>query len=165
MAVSHHEIKEQIRELIYNTCIHLDDYEWQKWHNNCADNFNYAIRAFSPEVQTDIKYHGGDKEYMESITNMLNKHNSDQSPLRRHCTVYRVDVAEDGKSATAISSLTVHQTQLDGVNSHVDAGTTSVFLVGRYNDTFVIDGKSIKFEDREVRLDTRRLDKGTHWPI
>ena len=40
-----------------------------------------------------------------------------------------------------------------------------MFLVGRYNDTFVIDGKSIKFEDREVRLDTRRLDKGTHWPI
>ena len=74
-------------------------------------------------------------------------------------------MAADGKSATARSSLVVHQTQLDGVNSHVDAGTTSVFLVGRYNDKFVMDKDSIKFEDREVRLDTRRLDKGTHWPI
>lgn len=128
MAVSNHELKEQIRELIYNTCIHLDDHQWEAWHDNCSENFNYAIRAFSPEVQTDIKYHGGDKEYMESITSMLAKHNSDQSPLRRHCTVYRVEVAKDGKSATAISSLTVHQTQLDGINSHVDAGTTGVFF-------------------------------------
>ena len=165
MAASNDEIQQKIRELIYNTCIHLDDYQWEEWHDNCSENFNYAIKAYSPEVQADIKYHGGDKEYMESITKLLNKHNSDQSPLRRHCTVYRVDVAEDGKSATAISSLVVHQTQLDGVNSHVDAGTTSVFLVGRYNDKFVIDKDSIKFEDREVRLDTRRLDKGTHWPI
>ena len=165
MAVSKHDLKEQVRELIYNTCIDLDDHQWERWHDNCSDNFNYAIRAFSPEIQADIKYHGGDKEYMQSITNMLNKHNSDQSPLRRHCTVYRVEVAADGKSADAISSLAVYQTQLDGINSHVDAGTTSVFLVGRYNDKFVIDGDSIKFEDREVRLDTRRLDKGTHWPI
>ena len=62
MAVSNHELKEQIRELIYNTCIHLDDHQWEAWHDNCSENFNYAIRAFSPEVQTDIKYHGGDKE-------------------------------------------------------------------------------------------------------
>jgi methanesulfonate monooxygenase small subunit len=37
--------------------------------------------------------------------------------------------------------------------------------VGRYNDKFVIDGNDVKFIEREVRLDTRRLDKGTHWPI
>ena len=99
MAENKHDLKEQVRELIYNTCIHLDDHQWEHWHDNCADNFNYAIRAFSPEVQADIKYHGGDKEYMQSITSMLSKHNSDQSPLRRHCTVYRVEIAADGKSA------------------------------------------------------------------
>lgn len=165
MAVNNHDIKEQIKELIYNTCLHLDDHQWEAWHNNCADNFNYAIRAYSNEIQADMQYHGGDKEYMESITSMLSKHNSDQSPLKRHCVVYRIEVATDGKSATAVTSLTVYQTQLDGINSHVDAGTTSLFLVGRYNDKFVIDGDNIKFADRVVRLDTRRLDKGTHWPI
>lgn len=165
MALSHNDIKEQVKELIYHTALNLDDHQWDDWHDNCADNFNYAIRAYSHEIQADMKYNGGDKEYMVSITTMLPKHNSDQSPLKRHCVVYRVDVAEDGKSATAVTSLTVYQTQLDGINSHVDAGTSSVFLVGRYNDKFVVDGDSVKFEDREVRLDTRRLDKGTHWPI
>ena len=28
-----------------------------------------------------------------------------------------------------------------------------------------IDNGKAKFTDREVRLETRRLDKGTHWPI
>ena len=59
MAVSNDDLKEQVRELIYDTCIHLDDHQWEAWHDNCADTFNYAIRAFSPEVQADIKYHGG----------------------------------------------------------------------------------------------------------
>ena len=108
---------------------------------------------------------GGHKEYMESITGQLRKHNIDDSPLKRHGVVYRVDVADDNKSATAVTSLTVFQTLLGGNSSHVDSGTTGIFLVGRYNDKFVIDGDDVKFIEREVRLDTRRLDKGTHWPI
>ena len=117
MATNTRETKEKIKELIYNTCIHLDDHQWEAWHDDCTDNYNYAIRAYSQEIQADMKYHGGDKEYMESITSMLPKHNSDQSPLKRHCVVYRIEIAEDGMSATAITSLVVYQTQLDGINS------------------------------------------------
>ena len=47
----------------------------------------------------------------------------------------------------------------------VDAGDTRLFLVGKYLDKFRIDGDTAKFVEREVRLDTRRLDKGSHWPI
>ena len=64
-----------------------------------------------------------------------------------------------------MSSVVVYQTQLDGINSHVDAGESKVFLVGRYFDKFRISGGAAKFVEREVKLDTRKLDKGTHYPI
>ncbi len=158
-------IREKIKELIYTTCLFQDDLDWNSWLNLCADNFEYAIRAYSPEIQADMTYISGNRDYMAKLTGMLPKHNSDTSPLKRHGVVYRVDIAADGKSATAVTSFTVFQTQLDGINSHVDAGESRLFLVGRYNDHFLIDGEEIKFAEREVRLDTRRLDKGSHWPI
>jgi methanesulfonate monooxygenase small subunit len=40
-----------------------------------------------------------------------------------------------------------------------------MFLVGRYIDTLKLEDDQIRFIKREVRLDNRRLDKGSHWPI
>jgi methanesulfonate monooxygenase small subunit len=165
MVVNGAETVKKIESLIYQTCLYQDDCEWSNWLDLCSDDYNYCIKAYSPEIQADMEYMGGPKEYMTSITGQLRKHNIDDSPLKRHGVVYRVDVADDNKSATAVTSLTVFQTLLGGNSSHVDSGTTRIFLVGRYNDKFVIDGDDIKFIEREVRLDTRRLDKGTHWPI
>ena len=96
---------------------------------------------------------------------MLPKHNTDNSPLKRHATVYSVELADDGKSATAVTSLVVYQNMWDGNESHTDAGESRLFLVGRYLDRFRLDGDQPRFVEREVRLDTRRLDKGSHWPI
>lgn len=67
---------------------------------------------------------------MASITDRLPKHNTDHSPLKRYGVVYRVDLADDNKSATVVTSVTVFQTQLDGTHSHVDAGEARIFLVG-----------------------------------
>jgi methanesulfonate monooxygenase small subunit len=165
MAVNGTDTVERVKGAIYKSCIHLDDMNWEAWLDLCDDDYNYMIRAYSPEIQADMTYLGGSKEHMQSLTEMLPKHNTDNSPLKRHCTVYDVDVSDDGKSATAISSFVVYQTMLDGINSHVDAGESRLFLVGRYNDKFAINGDDVKFIEREVRLETRRLDKGSHWPI
>ncbi len=154
---------EKVRDTIYAACIALDDQQWMDWIDLCDDDFQYAIN--SPEINTDMIYHAGNRDHMEALVKMLPKHNSDHSPLNRHCVVYRVKVAEDGKSASARSSLAVYQTMLDGINSHVDAGESRIFIVGSYHDEFSIDGDEVKFTKRDVRLDTRRLDKGTHWPI
>jgi methanesulfonate monooxygenase small subunit len=156
---------EHVKNTIYEACIALDDQQWMDWINLCDEDFQYAIKAFSPEINADMTYLSGDREHMEALVKMLPKHNSDHSPLNRHCVVYQVKVAEDGKSATARSSVAVYQTMLDGINSHVDAGESKVFIVGSYHDEFSLDGDDVKFTKRDVRLDTRRLDKGTHWPI
>lgn len=154
-----------VRDTIYRATLALDDQKWDDWLDLCEDDFHYAIKAFSSEINKDMIYLQGSRKDMSTMMRMLPKHNTDHSPLKRHTSVYTVDVAPDAKSATAISSFVVYQNMLDGINSHIDAGESRLFLVGRYYDTFRLDGGKARFVKREVRLDNRRLDKGSHWPI
>ena len=64
-----------------------------------------------------------------------------------------------------VSSVAIYQNMLDGINSHIDAGQSNLFVIGRYLDKMKMkDGKAV-FLSRKVDLDTRRLDKGSHWPF
>jgi methanesulfonate monooxygenase small subunit len=58
-----------------------------------------------------------------------------------------------------------HRTMLDGVRAHLDSGETQLFLVGEQYDRFQRKGGQPLFIDRTVFLDTRRLGKGSHYPI
>lgn len=165
MSANGTDIGNTVRDTIYKTCLLLDDQKWSEWLDLCEEDFQYSIKAYSPEIRYDMTYFSGDRERLVSVTGMLPKHNTDHSPLKRHATVYSVEVGENGDTATAVTSVVVYQNMLDGINSHLDAGESRLFLVGRYVDKFRIDSGQAKFVEREVRLDTRRLDKGSHWPI
>lgn len=154
-----------VRNTIYRAALALDDQRWEDWLEMCAPEFHYAIKSFSPEINKDMIYLQGGFKDMDSLVRMLPKHNTDHSPLHRHTSVYTVDIAEDGKSAKAVSSVVFYQNMLDGINSHIDSGESRLFLVGKYIDTFKIEDGTAKFVEREVRLDNRRLDKGSHWPL
>lgn len=154
-----------VRDSIYKACLYKDDMEWEKWLELCDEDFHYKITAYSPEIKNDMTYLSGGREDMLTMMNMLPKHNTDHSPLKRHCSVYTVDIDEASNTATAVSSVLVYQTMLDGINCHVDAGESRVFLVGRYHDEFRLTDTGARFIGREVKLDTRRLDKGSHYPI
>ena len=146
----------------YTTLFRSDDENWDDFLELCDQSFHYAITAYSPEIRRDMTYFSGDRKDLEVMTGILPKHNTDHSPLKRHATVYTVDVEEDGENATAVTSLVVYQNMYDGINSHIDAGENHLFLIGKYIDKFKIDGKTARFVEREVRLDTRQLDKGAH---
>ena len=154
-----------IRLTIYEASLALDECRWDDWLALCDGEFYYAIKAFSPEIHYDMTYLDGSREEMASMCELLPKHNTDHSPLSRHTVVYRVAVDEDGASGSAVSSFAVYRTILDGMASHVEAGSSNLFLVGKYHDRFRIESGTAKFVERIVRLDTRRLDKGSHWPI
>ena len=154
-----------VRSAIYEASLALDECRWQDWLALCDDEFHYAIKAYSPEIHYDMTYLDGSLAEMVSMCDLLPKHNTDHSPLSRHTVVYRVAVEEGGASASAISSVAVYRTVLDGMASHVEAGSSNLFLVGKYHDRFNLGNGSAKFVERIVRLDTRRLDKGSHWPI
>lgn len=154
-----------IRSTIYEASLALDECRWDDWLALCDDEFYYAIKAFSPEIHYDMTYLDGSREEMASMCELLPKHNTDHSPLSRHTVVYRAAVDEGGTSGSAVSSFAVYRTILDGMASHVEAGSSNLFLVGKYHDRFRIENGAAKFVERIVRLDTRRLDKGSHWPI
>ena len=159
------DVAGSVRDTIYRATLMLDDQKWDDWLGLCDENFRYSIKAFSPEINVDMIYLQGSLKEMQTMVRMLPKHNTDHSPLKRQTTVYTVDVAEDGKTAKAVSSFLVYQNLLDGTNAHIDAGESRLFCVGRYIDTLAVDGPKPRFLSREVRLENRRLDKGTHWPI
>lgn len=154
-----------VRDTIYRSTILLDRQDWNEWLAHCDDDFQYAIRAFSPEINRDVTYLALDRQGVASLIKLLPKHNTDHSPLTRHTSVYTVDVDEAAHSAKAVSSVIVYQNLLDGINSHIDAGESRLFLVGKYLDIFKIENNKAKFLSREVRIENRRLDKGSHWPI
>jgi len=115
----------------------------EQWLDLCDDSFHYAIKSFSPEINRDMTYFQGSRKDLATMVKLLPKHNTDHSPLRRHNYGLYVDVADDGKDRLRVSSFVVYQNLLDGVNSHIDAGESRLFLVGRYIDT-------LKLEDDQV---------------
>jgi methanesulfonate monooxygenase small subunit len=153
-----------VRDAIYRSAISLDKQDWDGWLNECDEEFHYAIRAWSPEINKDMTYLALDRKGLENLVKLLPKHNTDHSPLTRHTSVYTVEMNGDA-TAHAVSSFVVYQNLLDGINSHIDAGESRLFLIGKYNDTLKIKDGKAKFISREVRLENRRLDKGSHWPI
>ena len=156
---------ESVKDAIYKSCLLLDDQKFADWLELCDGDFTYAIVAYSPEIRRDMTYFSGNRKQLAVMIDLLPKHNTDHSPLKRHATVYSVAVGEGGTTAEAITSVLIYQNMLDGINSHIDSGENRLFVVGRYLDTFRLNGGAPRFVRRQVRLETRRLDKGSHWPL
>lgn len=163
--MSKNGVADSVRDTIYRSCLYLDDGKWIDFLSCCDESFTYTIKAFSPEIRKDMTYFASSKKDIDTMLEMLPKHNTDHSPLKRHATVYTIDVEKDGETVTAVTSLVVYQNMYDGINSHIDAGENHLFLIGKYLDKLKLTNGTAKLVEREVRLDTRRLDKGSHFLI
>lgn len=150
--------KQAIEELVYRSCLVLDDKDFKGYLNFCDPGFHYSITAHSPEIRKDMTWLEHDKKGMESLFNNLPRHNSDHSPLTRHATVYTVEMDDAKKQAKVVSAIQVFKTTLDG-------GVTELFAVGKYIDTVNLDGASPMLLNRVVKLDTRMLGIGYHIPL
>ncbi len=152
------DVQEEVRELIYRSCLYLDNQDFAGWLGLCAPDLRYTITAYSPEIRKEMVWLDHDREGMESLFDMLPKHNSDHSPLTRHASVYLVEHDGSANEASAVTSLVVYKTQLDG-------GATELFAVGKYFDTVRLEGETLLLTSRSVRLDTRELGIGSHLPL
>lgn len=160
------EIENRIRDTIYQATLFLDQEKWNDWLALCDEDFIYQIKAFSPEINYDSIYMHESRDELIKLMDMLPKHNTDESPLSRFTNVYTVDVAADGATATATSAFVVYRHIFDSaVDSHIEAGSTELYLVGKYHDEFRITNGQPRFVARTTRLETRRMDRGSHWPI
>ncbi len=152
------DARHAISELIYESCIALDEKRFTAYLDLCDPAYRYAITAYSPEIRKDMTWLEHDKAGMQTLFANLPKHNSDHSPLTRHATVYTVRHDEAAKQASVISALQVFRTTLDG-------GATELFAVGKMHDKVSLAGDVPKLLDRNIRLDTRMLGYGYHIPF
>jgi len=155
---AHRLAYQDLTQLVYSGVLLLDAKDFTGWLGLCAEDFSYAIRAWSPEIRKDITWLEHDLEGITTLVQQLPRHNTDQSVFTRHATVYTVNLDEGQNSATIVSAVTIYRTELDG-------GATSLFAVGRYHDRAVHSGGRWRLRSRELRLDTRSLGIGTHYPL
>jgi methanesulfonate monooxygenase subunit beta len=147
-----------IDELIYRSCIMLDEKNFAGYLALCDTEFHYAITAFSPEIRKQMTWLEHDRAGMQLLFNNLPRHNSDHSPVTRHATVYTVDVDDAAHEARVVTALQVFRTTLDG-------GATELFAVGKMHDVVRLTDAGPKLRDRNVRLDTRMFGFGYHIPF
>jgi len=147
-----------IEELVYSSCMLLDEHKYTEYLALCDEGFRYTITAHSPEIRRDMVWLDHDKSGMQTLLTQLPRHNSDHSPLTRCATVYSVKVDDAAKSADVITALQVYKTELDG-------GATKLFAVGKYLDRVTLANGAPKLAQRTVKLDTRMLDIGYHIPF
>ena len=95
---------------------------------------------------------------MANLVRLLPKHNSDTSPLTRHAIVYTVEPDPASREARAVTSVAIYATALDG-------GETTLYALARYHDVVDLGGPSPRLKRRIVRLETRSLGIGKHWPL
>jgi methanesulfonate monooxygenase small subunit len=150
--------RQTIEDLIYKSCLVLDDKNFSGYLELCDPAFHYAITAYSPEIRKEMIWLEHDREGMKSLFANLPKHNSDHSPLSRHATVYAVEEQDEGRKAKVTSALQVFKTSLDG-------GATELFAVGKMIDVVQITEEGPKLLDRNIRLETRMFGIGYHIPF
>lgn len=152
------ELRQSIAELIYRSCMALDARDFTGFLGLCDPAFHYAITTYSPEIRKDMTWLEHDHAGMKMLFANLPKHNSDQSLLTRHVTVYVTETQAGGTTAKVTSGLQVFRTTQDG-------GTTELFAVGKMHDIVQLGESGPTLLDRNVRLDTRMLGFGTHLPF
>ncbi|MGC1717291.1 MAG: hypothetical protein WA776_22395, partial [Xanthobacteraceae bacterium] len=59
-----------VRDTIYRSTILLDQQQWADWLAHCDDEFQYAIRAWSPEINKDVTYLALDHHGLASMVKL-----------------------------------------------------------------------------------------------
>ena len=68
-----------IEELVYRSCLMLDEKNYKGYLDLCDGDFRYTITAHSPEIRKDMIWLDHDKPGMQTLFNQLPRHNSDHS--------------------------------------------------------------------------------------
>jgi methanesulfonate monooxygenase small subunit len=147
-----------IEELVYRSCLALDERNFKAYLDLCDEGFRYTITAHSPEIRKDMVWLDHDKAEMQLLFTNLPRHISDHSPLTRHAIVYTVEYAGEQQQAHVVSALQVFKTSLDG-------GATELFAIGRYLDTVKVGAGAPRLLKRVVKLQTRQFGFGYHVPF
>ena len=159
------EIFQAVQRVVYQSCLYLNDEAWKEFLGLCDPSFNYRVVAYTPEIRREQCWADRSYKTMKANFDLMPRHNTDRSKLTRQVQVYTVDWDAAAREARVVSSLTIYRTQLDGINSYLESGQTSLYAVGLYKDRVKFVDDEPRLIERVIQLDTRQLDVGTHKPF
>ncbi|HVW29614.1 MAG TPA: nuclear transport factor 2 family protein [Polyangiaceae bacterium] len=155
------ELRGALEDVVQRGALALDERRYADWLDLAAPELRYRIAAYSPELRKDMIWLDHDRPGMVALIELLPKHHSGSGDWLRQVVLGAVE-ADSPSSARAVSSIAVFETAVDVGDSHVDGGSSSLFVVGRYHDRFRLDGERWLLSERTVRLHTRQLGIGSH---
>lgn len=161
MSRSLSERRGEVEQVVYQSSLYLDELRFGEWLDLTAPDFHYRIQAYSPELRKDMIWLEHDRAGMAALIELLPRHHVNGAQWHRHTVLYTLTREADDR-VSAVSSLTVHHTQIDVGDALAEGGSSRLFLVGRYHDRLRYDGERWLLEDRSVRVDTRQLGVGSH---
>ena len=134
----------------------LDRADHQGFLALCTPDFEYQVRAWSPDIRQDMIWFDHGHDSLKSLFETLPEHLLRPDRILRHLGPSLVE-AEGPDHLHLDSSVAVFLT--------TPRGGSRLWAVGRYEDHVVCTGEGWKLARRVTRLDTRDLGIGTHEPI
>lgn len=159
--VSPAELRAALTDVVAQSALLLDERRFGEWIDLTAPEFRYRIEAYSPDIRREMTWLDHDRAGMVALIELLPKHHTDGADWLRQVSVGRI-VSEGPDLASAVTSIAIYRTARDVGDSHVDGGSSSLFLVGRYVDRFRKQYQAWKLSERRVRVHTRQLGVGSH---
>lgn len=147
-----------IEQAVRHGCLLLDGEYYDEWLATCAPEFEYSIRAFSPELRNEVVWLDKRRDGLGVLFKQLGTHERYKGQFRRVVggTVLLQADAANG-SFLVESSMTAYHTDLHG--------TSGLYCAGRYRDEFRFEAGVVLMTSRRAMLDTRRLPFGSHIPV
>ncbi len=149
--------EQDIREVIYRSCLALDREDFDGFLALCSPKLHYLVTAYSPEIRKQMIWMEQDFEGMKALLGMVTQHLRRTGSLHRHVSVYEVERAPKDGVIAALSSFLITHTELDG--------RSRLFVVGHYHDRIDVSGAAPLLVERRAHLETRDLGIGLHVPI
>ncbi|MGV3656235.1 MAG: nuclear transport factor 2 family protein [Noviherbaspirillum sp.] len=116
----------------------------------------YEMTAFSTELRKPLTWWKADFPTLEKTLAEVPQHVRD--PARRLRVLGPAQIRIEGDEAHAECAFAVYRTSTDGVSS--------LYVVGRYQDTLVRTAPGQwRYRNHRVALDTPMLDAFTHLPL
>ena len=147
------------RELIYRSCLLLDEEDFDAYLNLCTPDFHYKITAYGREIRKEMTWLDLTREKMTTVFAEIPDHVRLPGSFVRMANVYTVGRPTGSEQARA------EATTLVAVYYTSPEGSTRVFAVGKYHDVIEFNGTRPLLASRHVKLETRDIGKGCHLPL
>ena len=149
--------QQQVIDLVFRSCLLLDEEKFDDYIGLFASDCNYRITTYSPDLRKEQTWLDLNHSELQSLLKNLEYHVRLPGRLMRHPGGPFIGSRVGMSEVFVSTSILVIHTDLEG--------NSSIFAAGKYQDLLAETSEGLRFQEREVRLDTRQFGPGSHVPL